>query len=267
MPDKTPPVLDVDGLTVAYDRHPVLDGLDLTVRQGESVALTGSNGSGKSTLIKAVLGLTAAQSGAIRLFGTDRRRFKSHSRVGYVPQRSTLHGNIPVTVKETVAAGRLNRRLPGLPPRAADRRAVRDAIASVDLAELADRPMSDLSGGQQQRAYIARALAGEPELLIMDEPTVGVDAGTQELLARVVADRLDHGCTLLLVTHETGPLNGYLTRTVHLHGGEKAYDGPTIGLHGHDDEPACLHPGGEAEAPAATAHDVPGQLFEKGRDR
>ncbi|WP_025272119.1 metal ABC transporter ATP-binding protein [Haloglycomyces albus] len=243
MASHTPTAVTISDAVVSYHRQPVLSDFNLDIHPGESVALTGSNGSGKSTLIKAVLGLTPLSAGRIELFGRRRLNRRVRARIGYVPQRADGQGNIPTTVYETVASGRLNRRPTGFPATRDDRVATWEAIAAVDLNVLARKPMGELSGGQQQRAYIARALAGAPDMLIMDEPTVGVDVETQELLTEVIARKLDEGCTLVLVTHEAGPLQQYLHRTVHLHRGRKAYDGPSESKPGPSgDSQGCLHP-------------------------
>lgn len=212
----------------------------------------GPNGSGKSTLIRSIFGLSQVQSGTVEVFGTDRRRFRSWARVGYVPQRATVTGGIPTTVREVVAAGRAAGRNWFAPLRAADRARISDAIESVGLAEKEREPIATLSGGQQRRALIARALATDPELLVLDEPTAGVDAANQVALAGILADLAAAGTTLVLVTHELGPARPVFHRTIAMRGGAVVYDGPDVGApdehddswhhdHGHHDEPD--HPG------------------------
>jgi zinc transport system ATP-binding protein len=171
---ETGTVLAAEDLTVELGGLPVLRGVGIAVRAGEAVALLGGNGSGKSTLVRTVLGLLPHQRGTVRLFGSPLRDFRDWSRIGYVPQRSAaLFGGSKV--KEVVTAGRLaRRRLFRSLPRA-DRDAVRTAITLVGLAEQRNADIAELSGGQQQRALIARALAGEPDLLVLDEPISGVD--------------------------------------------------------------------------------------------
>jgi zinc transport system ATP-binding protein len=196
----------------------------------------GANGSGKSTLVKALFALSELQGGSIAVFGTPRQRFKDWRRVGYVPQRGAVSGGIPSTVREVVATGRIASLRPFRRLSAEDRRAIEAAIVAVGLAERATSPMSTLSGGQQRRALIARALASEPELLVLDEPTAGVDAENQRLLAEILGDRCAQGATLLLVTHELGPTRPIITRTVAMRAGAVAYDGPPIGAPDeHDD--------------------------------
>ncbi|WP_199040454.1 metal ABC transporter ATP-binding protein [Glycomyces salinus] len=219
------PVIATRGATVSYGGRAVVRGVDLAVEAGESVALMGANGSGKSTLVKAIVGLVPAAGGDIELFGTAQRRFRDWKRVGYVPQRTGAASGVPATAAEVVGQGRLAHRFLGMPARRGDREAVRRSLEEVGLAEHARCAVDTLSGGQQQRVLIARALATDPDVLIMDEPTVGVDAETQTALAEVVAARLDAGCAVLLVTHEIGPLTDRLDRAVVLADGRVVHDG------------------------------------------
>ena len=181
--------------------------------------MLGANGSGKSTLIRAVLGLVPLSAGAVTLFGTPQRRFRQWHRIGYVPQRLGAGSGVPATVREVVASGRLARRGVLRPPGAADRAAVDAALRAVGLADRAGDPVATLSGGQQQRTLIARALAGEPELLVLDEPTAGVDAASQEAFAGALREFVGDGGTVLLVAHELGPLRPLISRAVVVHQG------------------------------------------------
>ena len=174
-------LLAARGLTFAYGREPVLEHVDLEVRAGEFVALVGPNGSGKSTLLRLLLGSLEPDAGEARLFGRPPGAVRRRGRLGYVPQRPSLSSELPATVREIVSAGRLTDGRWWLPMSRADRRQVEHAIASVGLAELAASPVNELSGGQQQRAFIARAFASEPSLLVLDEPIAGVDAASQRL--------------------------------------------------------------------------------------
>ncbi|WP_100447171.1 metal ABC transporter ATP-binding protein [Glycomyces xiaoerkulensis] len=235
------PVIATRGATVSYGGRAVVRGADLDVEPGEAVALMGANGSGKSTLVKAIVGLVPLASGSIELFGTPQRRFRAWRRVGYVPQRTGAASGVPATATEVVSQGRLAHRLLGLPSRRADRDAVGHSLAEVGLADHAHCAVDTLSGGQQQRVLIARALATEPEILIMDEPTVGVDAETQAALAAVIADRVDAGCAVLLVTHELGPLTDRLDRAVVLADGAVVHDGSPPRPVGEHADPAHEH--------------------------
>ncbi|WP_433344071.1 metal ABC transporter ATP-binding protein [Micromonospora sp. CA-111912] len=243
------PVITVTRGAVGYDGRPVLRDVSLTVTAGEVVAVLGANGSGKSTLIRAVLGLVPLQAGSIALFGAPLRRFRQWQRIGYVPQRLGAGGGVPATVREVVASGRLARRGVLRPPGRADRAAVDAALAAVGLADRAGDPVATLSGGQQQRTLIARALAGEPELLVLDEPTAGVDAASQEAFAGALHGFVDGGGTVLLVAHELGPLRPLITRAVVVHHGGIAHDGAVPEPAGHHADPDHdhVHPHGPDE--------------------
>ncbi|MFI1467428.1 metal ABC transporter ATP-binding protein [Streptomyces wuyuanensis] len=232
-------VISVRGAAATLGARPVLRGVDLTVRHGEVVALLGANGSGKSTLVRSVIGQVPLTDGSVSLFGTELRRFRTWSRVGYVPQRTTATSGVPATVREVVASGRLSRTRLRWPSRQ-DRTAVRRAIELVGLADRARDSVSALSGGQHQRVLIARALAAEPELLIMDEPMAGVDLASQEILAGTLREQVAAGTAVLLVLHELGPLEPLIDRAVVLRDGCVVHDGPpprAVGQHalpGHD---------------------------------
>jgi zinc transport system ATP-binding protein len=237
------PVVDLRGGTVAYDGRVALSGADLRVDAGEVVVVLGANGSGKSTLVRAVVGLVPLVSGTLALFGTPAGAFTDRPRLGYVPQRSGATTGVPATVREVVTTGRLARRGRFRPLRQADRDAVVTALETVELADRADDAVATLSGGQQQRVLIARALAGEPDLLVMDEPTAGVDLASQEALAGAVRRLVVRGTTILLVAHELGPLHALVRRAVTLADGRVLHDGPPPEpdhLHLHDPEHA--HP-------------------------
>lgn len=218
--------LSVRGVTVALDGRPVLRDVDLDVAAGEFVALLGANGSGKSTLVRAAVGLVPITSGTIQLFGSPLDRFRDRQRLGYVPQRAHAVAGVPATVHEVVLSGRLaRRRFFGWRTRD-DLIAVDAAIARVGLSERTRWSVSELSGGQQQRVLIARALASDAELLIMDEPTAGVDHDNQESLAELLAGLVNDGTSVLLVAHELGPLRPLIDRAVVLQAGQVEYAGP-----------------------------------------
>lgn len=215
----------VDG-GFSVQARPLLRDIDLHVEPGEVVALVGANGSGKSTLVKAVVGLNNLTSGELRLFGDPVARFRSWARLGYVPQRSSAPPAVPATVGEVVASGRLSRKRPLARFRAGDRAAVADALDVVGLAERRHHPVSILSGGQQQRVLVARALAGQPDFLVLDEPNAGVDNASQRALADALADRARHGTTILVVLHELGPFEPLITRLLVMREGRLVHDGP-----------------------------------------
>ncbi len=186
--------------------RPILRGIDVSVSPGEVVAVLGANGSGKSTLVRTMLGLVAARRGEVELFDTPLGEFRDWQRVGFVPQRVSAASGVPASVREVVASGRLSHRRPFLPQRRADREAIEAAIEAVGLAAQARDRVSTLSGGQQQRVLIARAMAGVPDLLVLDEPTAGVDAPSQQAFADALRSIVDRGATIVLVAHELGPL-------------------------------------------------------------
>ncbi len=230
-------------LSVSLSGRPVVRRVELSVQAGEFVTLLGANGSGKSTLVRACVGLLPFTSGTVQLFGEPLARFDGWSRVGYVPQRSSAASGVPATVAEVVTTGRLARHRRFGWPGASDRRAVRQRLEQVDLADRAKDPVGRLSGGQQQRVMIARALVGDPDLLVMDEPVAGVDATSQAVLAAVFADLVAQGAGVLLVAHELGPLAPLVDRAVLLRDGRVAYDGPAHQLPGTADA-AGEHPHG-----------------------
>jgi zinc transport system ATP-binding protein len=234
-------IVSVDRAIVGYDDRAILRGVTMSVEAGEVVAILGANGSGKSTLVKAILGLVPLAAGEIRLFGTPLSRFKDWQRIGYVPQRLGAGSGVPATVGEVVASGRLARRGFLRPARSADRRAVTDALTAVGLADRVRDPVATLSGGQQQRTLIARALAGEPDLLVLDEPTAGVDAASQEAFATALQTFVTAGGTVLLVAHELGPLRPVIGRCVVVHHGSVAHDGSPPAPAGHHADPDHDH--------------------------
>ncbi len=219
-------VVQVQGAAVSLGGRPIIRDVDLDIEPGEVVALLGANGSGKSTLVKAMVGLHPLSDGRISLFGTPLTQFREWGRLGYVPQRSTIAQGIPSTVAEVVGSGRLSRRRPFVPASRTDRVAVEHALEAVDLADRARHPVATLSGGQQQRVLIARTLAGEPELLVLDEPNAGVDLVNQRAIAGTLSGLAAAGATIVVVLHELGPFAGLIQRTVVLREGRVVHDGP-----------------------------------------
>jgi zinc transport system ATP-binding protein len=234
-------VVQVDRAAIGYDGRAILRDVTMTVSPGEVVAVLGSNGSGKSTLIRSILGLVPLRSGQIQLFGTPLRRFRDWARVGYVPQRLGAGSGVPATVGEVVASGRLARRGIFRPSGGADRTAVREALADVGLLDRIGDPVGTLSGGQQQRTLIARALAGNPDLLVLDEPTAGVDVASQQAFAASLGRFGARGGTILLVAHELGPLRPLIDRAVVVHHGRIAHEGVPPEPAGHHADPDHDH--------------------------
>lgn len=220
------PVIEAVDASLGYQGVTVLRGLNLIVRGGERVALVGANGSGKSTLVRAVLGLAERHDGVVRLFGAPVDQVRDRARVGYVPQHLSIGSGLPATVREVVATGRLARTRAWWPRSRADRAAIEAAVDAVGLRERLASPVVELSGGQQRRVLIARALAGEPELLILDEPTAGVDLANQRILAQALARLAATGSTMLVVTHDLAPFAGLFTRVIRMGDGRIEADVP-----------------------------------------
>jgi zinc transport system ATP-binding protein len=234
--------VELRGVTFLYPTGPpVLERVDLKIRPGEFIAVAGPNGGGKTTLLRLMLGLERPTSGEARLFGVPADRFARRFALGYLPQRAQLGLDAPATVREIVRAGRLPRT--GLIGRLSqeDRQLVEEAIGRVGLTDVARRPLSRLSGGQQQRSFIAKALASEPELLVLDEPTAGVDVAAQEALAELL-DRLHRelGVTILYVSHEFGAVERFVERVILVRGGI-VFDGPPDELPGVWHDPSHVH--------------------------
>ena len=236
-------VLEAHGIRFGYDRQVVLEDVSLRVRAGEFVALVGPNGSGKSTLLRILLGAIRPDAGTVGIFGEDPGRFVERWRVGYVPQRPNIASEVPATVEEIVTSGRLARRGWWRGLSASDRSAVGHAIESVGLTELASRPVTTLSGGQQQRAFIARAFASEPDLLVLDEPVAGVDAESQRRFSDSLTHLIrEHEAGVLLVSHELSAVAGAVDRVIVLKGrvlfdgspDELVRGGVSLGVHRED---------------------------------
>jgi zinc transport system ATP-binding protein len=237
----TVPAVEVDDVSFAYrGGPPALEGVTLRVEQGAFVGIAGPNGGGKTTLLRLVLGLERPTSGRVRLFGAAPGT-RGVRRVGYVPQRAQLASATPVTVRELVEAGRLGIRGVLGPLRAADRVAVGLALERVGLRDREAALLRTLSGGMQQRAFIARALAAEPALLALDEPTTGVDAASQESLAALLAElRAELGVTILYVSHEFGAVEHVVSRLV-LVRGRIVFDGDPADLPALWHDPSHVH--------------------------
>lgn len=235
------PVVEVTDGAVILSGRPILRDINLRIGAGEVVAILGGNGSGKSTLVKAMVGLHPLSAGQVSLFDTPLGRFDQWQRLGYVPQGSTITQGVPSTVWEIVSAGRLSRRTPFTPLRKADREAIGAALETVGLSDRAKHTVSTLSGGQQQRVLMARTLAGQPELLILDEPNAGVDHASQQAIAQAMTQLVEQGATLVVVLHELGPFAPLIQRTVEIASGRIVHDGapqPTDADHGHHHPPA-----------------------------
>jgi zinc transport system ATP-binding protein len=224
-------VVDLRGGAIAIAGRPVVRGVDLVVEAGEFLALMGANGSGKSTLVRGLTGLRPLATGTLRLFGTPLGHFHDWRRVGFVPQRTGAASGVPSSVWEVVASGRLTRRRLLHPLSRADRSAIDEAISVVGLERETRQGVSQLSGGQQQRVLIARALAGQPDLFFLDEPTAGVDLPNQQALADALGTLKSRGSTIVLVAHELGAMSPLVDRAVVMRDGRVAYDGEPLADH------------------------------------
>ncbi|MCB0820661.1 MAG: metal ABC transporter ATP-binding protein, partial [Bacteroidetes bacterium] len=187
-------------LTVIYHKKPVLWNIDFELPVGEIIGIMGPNGAGKSTLVKAILGLVPINSGYSRVFGKPYNEVRG--RVSYIPQRQTVDWDFPATVKEVVTMGRFQQR--GLFGRlsADDQRIVNESLEKVGMLAFAERQISQLSGGQQQRVFIARALAQQADLYLLDEPFVGVDASTESAIIEMIREMRKAGKTIVVVHHD-----------------------------------------------------------------
>jgi manganese/zinc/iron transport system ATP- binding protein len=194
------PALEIHDLTVAYHQRPVIYGVDVEIPTGRLVGIMGPNGAGKSTLIKAIMGLLRPVNGWVKIFGEPAE--KSLTRVGYVPQRESVDWDFPVSVMDVVLMGRYGRLGIGRRPRTQDRDIARACLEKVHMLPFADRQISNLSGGQQQRVFLARALAQESDLYLMDEPFAGVDATTEATIVTLLQDLKAQGKTILVVHHD-----------------------------------------------------------------
>jgi len=186
-------VLTVDDLTVGYDGHIALEGVSFDVAAGERVAVVGPNGSGKSTLFKAMVGLLRPKRGGVKTDGAE---------IGYVTQRSAVDWSFPVTVHDVVMMGRIGKMGWLRWQRPLDREIVRHSLAQVGMIAYANRQIGELSGGQQQRVFIARALAQEATILLMDEPFTGVDTPSQEVILDILCCLREQQVTVLVSTHD-----------------------------------------------------------------
>ncbi|WP_298830227.1 metal ABC transporter ATP-binding protein [uncultured Planococcus sp.] len=220
------PLIDIKDISFEYEQTKALDNISMKVEEGDFLAILGPNGSGKSTLLKIMLGLMKPSKGKIELFGVDAKNFKNREWIGYVSQKSnSFNSGFPATVEEVVAGGLAKKtglfhRLPK-----SARQEVAEALEAVGMKDFMGRSVSELSGGQQQRIFIARALVAKPKILILDEPTVGVDHQNVQAFYDMLASlNRDKNITLVLVTHDVDTVTDRIThvaclnQTIHFHG-------------------------------------------------
>jgi zinc transport system ATP-binding protein len=214
--DNKQAIIDIKGLSYGYEKENVLEDINLSISRGSFLGMVGPNGSGKSTLLKLILGLIKKQQGEIHLFGQDISQFRDWEKIGFVSQKAnSFNTGFPATVYEVVKSG-LTKKIGLFHYLKNEHHAqILKAIDSVGLLHLKKRNIGELSGGQQQRVFIARALVSSPELLILDEPTVGVDAGNVRSFYQMLGDlNKNLGITLLLVTHDIGAITDKVTHVV-----------------------------------------------------
>jgi zinc transport system ATP-binding protein len=225
-------IIEVKKLSYRYEKDVILENISLTVPNGSFLAIVGPNGSGKSTLLKLLLGLLKPQKGKISLFGQEINKFKEWEKIGYVSQKAnSFNTGFPASVFEVVASG-LTKKL-GMFKflKKEHSQKVLDALEAVGMGQFSKRNIGELSGGQQQRVFIARALVSEPSLLILDEPTVGVDAENVNTFYQMLGDlNKNREITLLLVTHDIGTISdkvshvACLNKHLHFHGETKEFE-------------------------------------------
>ncbi len=225
------PAVSLSHLWVSYNHTPVLEDITLTIQPGRYVGILGPNGAGKSTLLKVILGLIQPSRGEVLVFGeTPARLRQSGLLLGYLPQKPLSQPRFPVSVLDVVLMGRYGRIGLGRRPKARDRDAALAGLARLGIAHLADRPIGELSGGEQQRVFIARALAVEPRLLIMDEPTISLDACAQDDLFELVHGLKEEKClTVLVVSHDIGAVARHVDDVVCLNRRLHVHEPPPIG--------------------------------------
>jgi zinc transport system ATP-binding protein len=238
------PIIHVRNVSFAYDGPLVLERVNLSITSRDFVGIVGPNGGGKTTLVKLILGLIAPQEGEVEVLGQPPVRIRQ--RIGYMPQYVTLDMRFPVSVFDVVLMGRLGRGIGIGPYNREDKKAATRALGEVGLSDLANRPFSDISGGQRQRVLIARALACEPELLLLDEPTASLDPAVQDELYELLRE-LNQRLTVVVVSHDIGfvSLNFNtvvcVNRWVHTHPSNELTQKQVTDIYGR--EVRLLHPG------------------------
>jgi manganese/zinc/iron transport system ATP- binding protein len=211
-PPDAPPAIEVHDLTVAYQAHPVLWDVDLTLPEGRLIAIVGPNGAGKSTLLKAVLGLVQPTTGWVQIFGAPYQQRRPW--VGYVPQRESVDWDFPTSALDVVTMGLYGRIGWLRRPSRHHRQTALDCLDKVGIRDLAHRQISQLSGGQQQRVFLARALAQDAKLYLMDEPFAGVDATTERAILTLLQELRTQGRTVVAVHHDLQTVAEYFDHVV-----------------------------------------------------
>ncbi len=202
-------VIDLKDIWVSYDDVSVLEAVDLTVEDKDFLAIIGPNGGGKSTLLKVILGLIKPDRGSVKLLGGNPKKTRKY--VGYVPQYISSNLEFPINVWEVVLMGRLSHKGPFRSFNEEDKKAAKDALNTVGMLDFRDRQIGELSGGQKQRVFIARSLVTRPRLLILDEPSTGIDSRRQKEFYELL-NRLKSEIAILMVTHDISALSVYVDK-------------------------------------------------------
>lgn len=223
----TVPAIGIESLTVRYADILALHDVSLRLQQGNICALVGVNGSGKSTLFKAIMGLVTAGTGTVRIFGSGPKSARKNNLLTYVPQSEDVDWTFPVSVHDVVMMGRYGRLGPTRRPRAADREAVEHALDQVGLTSLASRQIGALSGGQRKRAFVARGIAQEARLMLLDEPFAGVDKGSEATMTALLQRLRADGKTILISTHDLAGIPRFCDEAVLLHQRVLAHGDPS----------------------------------------
>lgn len=227
-PQQPKPIIEADNVSFYFGEVPALTNLSFSVQAGDYVGVIGPNGGGKTTLIKLLLGLLQPSEGSITVLGRSITALSERHLIGYVPQRITHSAvEFPATVQEIVESGRTPQLGIWHRFRSHDRKAVQEAMAHAEILHLKDRRLAQLSGGERQRVFIARALAAKPRILILDEPTVGVDVTTQEKFFAFLKElNTKHGITIIFVTHDIDVIAQEATTVLCLNHGLVCYGAP-----------------------------------------
>lgn len=204
--------ITIEGLSVSYDKKRVLSNVYLRIEEGRLIGVLGPNGAGKSTLFKSILGLISNNTGTITIFGKPIS--ESRKRIAYVPQRDEVDWTFPATVRDIVMMGRFPAKTIWQKMDTIDHRKAQEAMEELSILDLADRQIGALSGGQQQRVFLARALCQEADILMLDEPFVGVDITTEEHIIRVLRKLSKEGKTLLVVHHDLSSVKEYFDQVI-----------------------------------------------------
>lgn len=245
------PILEVNNVSFSFGSTKVLSNISFHIEKGDFLAILGPNGSGKTTLIKLMMGIYTTDSGTIKILGKQLNTFNDWSKLGYVPQKATsIEEQFPATVEEVVTMGLLSQKSFPKIINSSDKKKVLNILKEVNMTQYANRRIGELSGGQQQRVLIAKALIGEPEIMILDEPTTGVDQESQTKFYELLHKLNTKGITIILISHDIGRITNYVTKIASLnqklefygtHGEFCSFDkNHKHSIHSHN---ICLHKG------------------------